>query len=133
MLRTQASHRRHTVIITYPGSYWSQEVTIMNKQHRKHNWDRLIPEWKASGLSVYSFCRSKGIRPNAMYAALKRRNTTQLFVPVSITPEAEPEKNPDPRAKGTITISIGSATITVEDGFNPELFRSVYQALRDVC
>lgn len=105
----------------------------MTKQHRKHNWDRLIPEWKASGLSVYSFCRSKCIRPNAMYAALKRRNTTQVFVPVSITPEAEPEKKPNSGSKGTITVSIGSAIITVEDGFDPELFRSVYQALRDVC
>ena len=68
-----------------------------------------------------------------MYAALKRRNTPQVFVPVSITPEVEPEKKTDSGSKGTITISIGSAIITVEDGFNPELFRSVYQALRDVC
>ena len=99
----------------------------MNKQHRKHNWDRLIPEWKASGLSVYSFCKSKGIRANSMYAALKRRNPSQVFVPVSITPD------PVPKAKGTITVSIGSATIRLENGFNPELFQSVYQALRDVC
>ena len=103
----------------------------MNKKHRKHNWDRLIPEWKASGLSVYSFCRSKGIHANSMYAALKRRKTAPVFVPVSVTTEAEAK--PDPLSYGTITVSIGSATITVENGFDPELFRSVYQTLRDVC
>ena len=94
----------------------------MNQQHHKYNWDRLIPECKASGLSAYSFCRSKGIRANTMYAALKRRTaTTQVFVPVSITPEEET----GPDFKGTITVSIGSAVINVENGFDQELFKSV--------
>ena len=47
---------------------------------------------------------------------------TQVFVPVSTTPEVES----DSRSKETITVSIGSAIITVKDGFTPELFRSVY-------
>ena len=63
----------------------------MDKKYRSHNSDRLIPEWKDSGLSVYAFCKSKGIRQNAMYAALKKRNSTPVFVPVSFSPDTEPD------------------------------------------
>lgn len=103
----------------------------MIKKYCKHDWDRLIPEWKASGLSVYSFCRSKGIQDSSMYAALKRRTTSPVFVPVSVTQEKAASAIPG--LCGTITVSVGSATITVDSGFNPDLFRLVYQTLRDVC
>lgn len=46
-----------------------------------------------------------------LYAALKRRNRTRVFVSVFITPEVEPEKKPDSGSKGIITISVVSAPL----------------------
>ena len=101
----------------------------MNRKYRSHNWDRLIPEWSDSGLSVYAFCKNRDIPQSAMYSALRKRNSTPVFVPVSISPEPEH----DPISKGSITVCVGSATIKVEHGFDPELFKTLYLALVDIC
>lgn len=46
----------------------------MKTNTNRTNWNQVIPEWQASGLTVSSFCKNNGINPGAMYCALRRRN-----------------------------------------------------------
>lgn len=104
----------------------------------KHNWEQLIPEWKASGLPVFTFCREQGICTNAMYNALKRRNISTVqalsnnetfneptFVPVNIISE--------PIESVPIIITIGKATISVDCNTDLSLLENTVRILSNIC
>lgn len=112
----------------------------MKTNTNRTNWNQVIPEWQASGLTVSSFCKNNGINTGAMYCALRRRNIssqnhiTQLqenattFIPLAIVQENRDRENRSP-----LTITIGKASIQVDSETDLSLFEDTVRILSRVC
>jgi len=98
-------------------------------------WMGAIARWKASGLeSMAEFCRSEGLPASRFYRWRQRlercdaRTADLDFLPVATRPVVEAEFSQPSSA--SIRLEIGSGlAITLRDGFDPKLLRSVVAAL----
>jgi len=103
---------------------------------REDFWRQMVKRWESSDLdSMAEFCRGEGIPVKAFYnwrqRALpdkKRRpnNDATAFIPIAL----DTPSNSMPSSHDAIRLEIGSNLgITLYDGFDPKLLRSVVAAL----
>jgi len=111
-------------------------VFILSKVTKKLSsteWDSLIQEYYTSGLSVPKWCNSHGFKTTQLRWQItkrqKKNNNEQniQWVPLHTSPF---DRN---APLSSITVKIGSAEISVSDGFNKELFTEVVHSLMNIC
>jgi hypothetical protein len=62
-------------------------ATTTSKQTR--DWQTIISDWKASGLSQRKFCQQRGLSDSGLSQAIKRSRSRQGFVKVDL-PQRQP-------------------------------------------
>ncbi len=98
-------------------------------------WRGVIQRWEASGLeSMAEFCRQDGVPINLFYRWRQRLNVAGRsdpemgFLPIVTKPKADDQLLAG--CSNGIKIEIGDGIgITLHDGFDPKLLRSVVAAL----
>jgi transposase-like protein len=92
-------------------------------------WSKRINEQQASGKSIVGWCKANDLKVNQYYYWRKKLKDNETFqsqkiewLPVHINPETANLE--------TIKVQLGPATISLEKGFDPELFSQIVQALK---
>lgn len=101
---------------------------IINKSDNL-DWDLLIQDYHASGLSAAKWSQKHGIKVHKLRWQISKRQKTnkeQSVQWVSL------QSNPTVPAK-IIIVKIGNAEILVSEGFNKELFSEVASTLITLC
>lgn len=106
-------------------------MAVKRKEAKRLEWDALIKEYKASGLSAEKWCYGKGYRKSQLYWQIrKRRDSEEPGEPatqwISLMAESAVEVS-------GIKVKIGSAEIIIVNGFDAELLCEVIRALKNVC
>lgn len=103
----------------------------MTSDARRADWQRLLAEQQASGLSITAWCFQQDIREQTFYNWRKRLAAT---VP---TPSASTSQwlalAPTPAAGQGLTLQVGRVAITVTAGFDPQLLADVVRVLTAPC
>lgn len=119
--------------------------------YTKYNWKNLYEEFLTTNLSPGAFAMEKGLPSSCAYAQFKklgykpdpiksnnRKKKSEddieevNIVPVEIVP-AKPVQKTLPQKAATISLSIGSATIHLEEGFNKALLKDTLEVLQEIC
>ena len=107
-----------------------------DRDGRERFWRRVIARWESSGLeSMAEFCRREGV-PATRFYRWRRRFARHDgcrgdlgFLPVTAAPAVTTQPS-HPVPGNTIRLEIGDRLgITLHEGFDPELLRSVVAAL----
>jgi len=123
-------------VILNVGGFMMAKVIPKGASEREHFWRRMVKRWEASDLdNMAEFCRREGVPVKAFYNWRQRSmadKKTQpdkdatAFIPIT----ANTDSNSMPPSRGAIRLEIGSNLgITLHDGFDPKLLRSVVAAL----
>ena len=95
-----------------------------------NKWDFLIQEYQTSGLSVMQFCQKKELQVPQLRWQIRKR---QIKSKKSQSIQWMPLSVGSPKITSSIIVKIGSAEISVTNGFNKELFTEVIQSLLSIC
>jgi hypothetical protein len=93
---------------------------------RRADWQRLLAEQQASGMSVTAWCFQQDIREQTFYNWRKRLAATA-------PPSQWLALAPTPAAGHELTLQVGPVAITVNAGFDPHLLADVVRALTTPC
>lgn len=110
----------------------------------KPNWEGIIEEWKASGLTKAEFCRVKNIdRHRFNYHSVKRGVFSRPKVEMEKTNGSEGTENfakvvcvenDNDSKKGTLTIHLDcGGRIELENGFDTEALKKVLKVAKEIC
>jgi hypothetical protein len=94
----------------------------MTSEARRADWQRLLMEQQASGLSIPAWCFQQDIREQTFYYWRKRlaaHASAPQWLAIAPTPAA---------AHG-LTLQVGPGAITVTPGFDPHLLAAVVRVL----
>jgi hypothetical protein len=102
----------------------------MAKRRDEREQEREVAGWRNSGLSAAKYALRRGYSVTSLFTWAKRASLveaggdlgTQRFVRLEVAA-------PHPVSPARVVIEIGSATVAVERGFDPELLRAVVDAL----
>lgn len=106
------------------------------KEQRQREWGARVTDFKASGMTMPAWCLANQVNLNQMKywnRNLKKvtsslsRPTKAHFVPLSVSAEHSTAEAP------SLVVQVGSASIGLQKGFDPELLREVVEALSPSC
>lgn len=105
-------------------------MTDMDRKTSSLEWDSLILEYRASGLSALRWCQEKGLKVSQLrWQISKRQKINKNKQSIQWIPLQTGCTGPRP----SITAKIGNVEISVSEGFNKELFAEVIQSLLVLC
>ncbi|MDA8221428.1 MAG: hypothetical protein M0Z35_06860 [Desulfitobacterium hafniense] len=93
-------------------------------------WDSLIQDYRASGLSAEKWCQEKELEVSKLRWQIRKRqkinkkNQSIQWVPLQADLTG---------SSPSITVTIGKAEISVSEGFNKQLLAEVVQSLLILC
>ena len=93
-------------------------------------WDSLIQEYQTSGLSVIQFSQKKELQVPQLRWQIRKR---QIKDKKSQSIQWMPLQASSPGLTSPIIVKIGTAEISVTNGFNKEVFTEVIQSLLSIC
>jgi hypothetical protein len=101
----------------------------MTSDARRADWQRLLVEQQASGLSITAWCFQQDIREQTFYHWRKRLTAAP---PAASTPQWL-ALAPTPAAGPGLTLQVGPVAILVTAGFDPHLLADVVRVLTAPC
>lgn len=108
-------------------------LSYVTKKLSSAEWDSLIQDYYTSGLSVPKWCNSHGFKTTQLRWQItkrqKKKNNEQNIQWVPLHAGTSDHT----ASLSSITVKIGSAEISVSDGFNKELFTDVVHSLMKLC
>jgi len=99
----------------------------MTKAEQRQEWENLIADYRASGLSAKKWCAANQVKLHQLKYRLYRSSKIgpamqqARWLPVEITPENHDDTS--------LQIRIGAACIEVRSGFDPVLLKDVVRVL----
>ncbi|MEK5039145.1 IS66 family insertion sequence element accessory protein TnpA [Sporosarcina sp. FSL K6-3457] len=103
----------------------------MTRDERRAMWQKRIDAFKASGeSSVKTWCAENNISYQSMYAWLKKdwlKKDTKSPAPQWVSFD---ELIQEGKSSHSLTLTIGTISIQIEEGFNPALLGGVLQVLQ---
>ena len=111
----------------------------MEKNQKRIKWRNIVNEFKKSGKSVPKWCESNGIKVHNLRYWLKKFNDETLITKSECQKETTEwvtvntaEMNSKIN-KSPLKITIGKASIEVNNEFDPNLLKDVIKALSGLC
>ena len=110
---------------------------MSTKDQRRNEWISRIADYKASGLTMSAWCSTNKHSVEQLKYWLRKiksasspsiQATSPQWVPVTLTSSVAPAELGPPRV-----VRVGSASIELYPGFNPQLLREIVQALEPSC
>lgn len=110
-------------------------------------WEELVAEWRASGISRRLFAEKHGVRASALSYWIKRHEAAQagpartvrrvgeplaVRSPATLARVVRPGEGPAAERVGEVRVVVGKATVVVEPGFDDVHLRAVVRALREL-
>lgn len=116
------------------------QVTQAKTQFRLEQWNKLILDCQASGMSVSSWCKRNNVSEPSYYYYLKRiRKQALENLPVPVQEEKLVSfkklevQTPITDVQPAVIIHLPSATIEVRNGTNQQTVEAVLLALKSIC
>jgi len=109
---------------------------VTKRDQRQREWMTRVTDYKASGLTMAAWCTSNHVtleqlkywtRKFKTVASMDTVSSTARFVPLSVT-ESVPSL-----ISASIVVRVGHASITLQQGFDPQLLREAVTALSETC
>jgi hypothetical protein len=102
------------------------------KENRRHEWAVRVADYKASGLTMSTWCAANQCTIHQLKYWLRKPNN--VFSSNTLTPSTNwvplTVSSPIP-SNPTLVVRIGQACIEIRTGFDPRLLREVVHALED--
>jgi hypothetical protein len=99
-------------------------------ERKERQWQRLIGEWRASGLSVRAFCARRGLATPTFYAwrrTLERRAAEKAaFAPVQVVTDTTPAT-----ASALEVVLVDGRTVRVAPGFDTATLQRLLAVLQE--
>lgn len=107
---------------------------MTTKEQRLHDWQARIADYRASGLTMSSWCQAHSISKEQLKYWLRKTKhletpsseSTTRWLPLSVSPDV-------PLATPLLIVRIGHASIEIKENFDPHLLRQVVLALEPSC
>ena len=109
---------------------------MTKKDQRHREWLSKVADYKASGLTMAAWCVANDVtleqlkywtRKLKKVASTESSPSSSRFIPLAVT-ESIPHS-----PSSSLAVRVGPASITLHEGFNPQLLREAAAALRDLC
>jgi hypothetical protein len=101
----------------------------MNKKKSKDEWFELVEAFKASGLTLTTWCKEKCISKSSIYPYLKKYDSQNNYV--------EPQWVALPINKNneatTLSLKVGSVTLDIKNGYDKDALADVLSLLIKLC
>jgi len=98
---------------------------------RRSEWERLISEYHASGMTINAWCTQNGIKKNTFYnwRKLLSSSPVQQSAPqwLAVAPSDALS------ASHSVTLRVGKVSLEVSAGFDSHLLRDVLSVLESRC
>jgi hypothetical protein len=107
----------------------------MKRDQRQNEWAKRIVAYKASGLTMAAWCSANQVTLEQLKywtRKLKQPSSSDFvssasFIPVTVAEQAAPH------IPSSLVVHVGSASIILQKGFDPQLLREAVEALRASC
>jgi len=114
-------------------------------EYRLTHWAQIMQDRNASGLSIKSYCETKGIHENVYHywqrklraaayeLATNQPQATELLVPGFTEVKLVESGEPSIQTSGQICIEYEGYKITADSGYPPESLTTLLKALMQPC
>jgi hypothetical protein len=101
----------------------------MTRAQQRQEWENLIADYRASGQSAKKWCTVNQVKPHQLKYWLYRGKISPSMQPTKWLPVEMTLADHD----DALLIRIGTASIEVRPGFDPDLLSGVARVLSDLC
>jgi len=101
------------------------------KEQLRQQWAARIVEYRASGLTLKSWCASHGCTVDQMKYWLYKSKRASSTSPTSSAPRFVPLDVKDEAQMSSLLLRVGQTQIELHAGFDPKLLREVVRALTE--
>lgn len=101
----------------------------MNKRRSEKDWFKIIEEFKASGLNLTTWCKSKGISKSSIYPYIKKFHSHNNFqktqwLSVPFTNKAD---------SIMFSLRVGAATLDIKNDFDKNALADILSVIVKLC
>lgn len=101
----------------------------MNKRKSKKEWEKIVEEFKTSGLNLSAWCRKNNVSKSTIYPYVKKFNSSknpseQNWVSVPIPQNTE---------TATFSLKVGAATLDIKKDFDKNALEDILAVVMKLC